>query len=1150
MEQRLINRLDLKSGLHYVTTKWLALLTLLLLPVVVSAQPPLEDSPYGLWIQGIAVTDDNKTNILNGESASVSFNAETGVLSLNNATIVGSTMSNGCILSSRSELTISISGYCTISPTDTCTAIRAISEDEQTLTIAKGGDNCILAFNVSRAIRDFVSVSYTDLYWDGNYTYSYHRDYQSYMLLNPYDEEVENAVLTDAEPYPLWIGEVQVTSANADNVLGGNGEVSYDQATNTLTLHNASIMPEQESPAIIYEGTDDLVIMLIGTNHVQGSSGCEGIRLNSQTAGLIFATEGDGKLISTGEEVLFESYISVEYRNGLGLSTFARGQIVGVFESYNLWVMGNRVTSMNKEDITGDGTVRFTPSTNTLSLYSAQLGSLKTDTIISSGLPNLTIDLHGNSIFRFIECGITSRITANAPSLTFTTNSSNPGQLSWIVDTNEADVPPFTMGFEVTCEEPLRSYETCEAEHLISAETLTTYDLAIGTTAVTSANCTDVLGNGNVKYIPEDKILVLDHSYLTEPIVSSLTDGLTIYLLGENIINADENLITSTVADAPLTIITSGTAPGSLTLKKNVDTGLWVSGFGTMTIPDDYATTTIANEMTINRAVGISPIIAETEDGSRPKTERSTEAFYWAIDNVPDEEMNTYISVGIDDVIYTLRPCDFNDGNYDDLNNDPSGVNLTEVPADMATILTLTPGSSSFTNLFRGLTIEVPAGNGEVTVRGEIGTGAILAVKIGSNEPVLFPNAEYPDFNTLETIRIPYSCSENTFVYIYLAQTTPSSARAESPFRGRVLGGHIKISNVGAAASSVVSTNSYSYQSNTLMTRVVAYDLPASATASNNRGIVLSTISMESQNAPSRGIRRVAEEKKITELGANIFDNLDKEKILYVDLSGTAIKDMTVNRNSGTFGGFKQNTLFYLPADNDDGGESNVILGDKCKQLSLTEAMDFCANRDFMADNAELDRSFSPGKTSTVFLPFALSVDQADALGTFHTFKEIQGSNAIFNPAETAGTLANTPYIILPKAAKIDVQNVSIEGLDDTSVQTGNMIGTYEKVEWATEQANIYGFAAKDLGDVVAGEFVRADEGAWVPPFRAYIQVNDAPARLNLLIGDNTATGVYSVGVQPSEDEHLWYNVNGQRLSGKPTMKGLFINNGKKITVK
>ena len=33
-------------------------------------------------------------------------------------------------------------------------------------------------------------------------------------------------------------------------------------------------------------------------------------------------------------------------------------------------------------------------------------------------------------------------------------------------------------------------------------------------------------------------------------------------------------------------------------------------------------------------------------------------------------------------------------------------------------------------------------------------------------------------------------------------------------------------------------------------------------------------------------------------------------------------------------------------------------------------------------------------------------------------------------------------------------------------------------------------------------------------------------------------------------DSEAWYTLNGVRLNGKPTKKGIYINNGKKIVIK
>lgn len=1143
-------------------------LAFLLLPLAAWAQyADLPESDYSLWIQGNAVTDNNKANILGGETSTVSYDPETNVLTLDNATITGATYTKGCILSGRSELIISINGANTIESEDTCTAIIAVGTGEQALTIVKGSDDCSLSFNVSRSIRSFSSLTLTGLDWNDSYTYEWDTTLQGFeygyrlmqsegveaaKTVNPETYEVESMpVLTDMVQYGLSVGGIDVTSINASNIFGDDFATAvYDAATNTLTLNNATIAPEGEFPGISYDDEPELTIYLIGSNTMHTDYGCEGIR--SGIGSIVFATDENdpGRLTYTGDVSLFpdfeDSDMSVIYLNGLGLSTTAEGEMIGVFENYGLWVMGNRVTSVNKENILGDGnaSVRFNPQTNTLSLYGALLGDAEeNDTIFSSSLPSLTVDLHGNNVIRFSLAGFKSRITANIVPLTFTTNDADPGQLSW--ETSESGA--FAEGFDVTYSSPLALQPS---GNLISSTEIVNYGLTIGTTTVTNVNCTDVLGNGTVKYVDDGHVLVLDDAYIyNRTITSNLVGGLTIYLLGDNNIEGSENLITTSVENAPIVFTTSETTPGSLTLTKTEDEGTWITGFTTANVPDDYATTTDGNTMTIARPVPITPIVAETENGEKPETEKPTEEFGWMTSG---EDPDTYLSIVINNVLYTLKPGDFNEDVWDSFDM-PSGVDLTVVPDDMDDVLTKTPGSDAYAEAFKGLTIEVPEGNGQIMVKGEIGTNAQLGVKIGDNVPVLFPNEDYPDYNVLETLCIPYSCSKPTFVYIYLAGVTPSSsARSEVPWRGRVLTGHITIGSVGATSSLVVNNNSYSASTNTISNRVIAYELPASATTADQRGVVMSTVPVgSSSSALARGVHRESEQQQtITELGATVFDCLDKDQILYIDLSGTAVSEMTVNRSAGLFEGFGQNTLVYLPAHNDDGGEDNVILHGNCARLNLTDAMDFRAHKDFTAASAVLDREFTAGETSTLFLPFALTKDQADGLGTFHTFKEIQGANAVFNEAETDGTAANVPYIFLPSATKIEAVNVSVEGMDDYQVVSGNMVGTYEKLTWADEQTEIFGFAASDIGDVVAGEFVRVGAGAWLPPFRAFMQVSEStPSRLNIVVGGVT-TALQTPNSQLLTPSSAWYNVNGQRISGTPSAKGLYINNKKKMIVR
>ena len=81
-----------------------------------------------------------------------------------------------------------------------------------------------------------------------------------------------------AESYSLWVNGTEVTSENAGNVLGDSGTVSYDAATNTLTLNGATInTPNPTGVSSIYsagiyaEGA--IQIQLIGENSITITSG-------------------------------------------------------------------------------------------------------------------------------------------------------------------------------------------------------------------------------------------------------------------------------------------------------------------------------------------------------------------------------------------------------------------------------------------------------------------------------------------------------------------------------------------------------------------------------------------------------------------------------------------------------------------------------------------------------------------------------------------------------------------------------------------------------------------------------------------------------------------------------------------------------------
>ena len=198
-------------------------------------------------------------------------------------------------------------------------------------------------------------------------------------------------------------------------------------------------------------------------------------------------------------------------------------------------------------------------------------------------------------------------------------------------------------------------------------------------------------------------------------------------------------------------------------------------------------------------------------------------------------------------------------------------------------------------------------------------------------------------------------------------------------------------------------------------------------------------------------------------------------------------------------------------------------------------------------------------------------------------------------PGNTAVTTltANTPYLFMPNDATMTFPNISsmtggVVTLLPTTANDGlyggattdydwNFYGTYVKKTWTSSDSDKdYGFAATSGTavhgeEVVAGQFVRFAPGAWMNPMRCYLSyvgtsepapargltrgaaTDDLPQSITVRLvsrnGDVEAIGTLNMETGEMSFEG-WYTLDGVRLDGKPSTKGIYINNGKKIVIK
>jgi hypothetical protein len=218
------------------------------------------------------------------------------------------------------------------------------------------------------------------------------------------------------------------------------------------------------------------------------------------------------------------------------------------------------------------------------------------------------------------------------------------------------------------------------------------------------------------------------------------------------------------------------------------------------------------------------------------------------------------------------------------------------------------------------------------------------------------------------------------------------------------------------------------------------------------------------------------------------------------------------------------------------------------------------------------------GAYSTICLPYNFTASETCTFYKFDGVKKV-GDDWVADISTTTGGTANTPYIFTTDATSVTFSNnavVAASSYSDTDAKTTitdwTFQGTYSQISLPKTGEYDYGFAAGDGSKVAIGTFVHLKSGASAAPFRAYLKytgsddnwakapnragaANDAmPSRIIVRIvgadGGTTAIGTLDTRTGEISTGDYWYSLDGHRLQGKPTTKGIYIHNGRKEVLK
>ncbi len=268
---------------------------------------------------------------------------------------------------------------------------------------------------------------------------------------------------------------------------------------------------------------------------------------------------------------------------------------------------------------------------------------------------------------------------------------------------------------------------------------------------------------------------------------------------------------------------------------------------------------------------------------------------------------------------------------------------------------------------------------------------------------------------------------------------------------------------------------------------------------------------------------------------------------------------------------------------------SNVILASSTSLKTLNITNGICVYK------ISLDRTFTVGKPATVMLPFDMGVNAISG-GTFYTFGGVEKENdrwvATMN-AVTDNIEPNTPYLVMPTETSLrfthDTDLCTEGGGGGQTADEGSnwtFKGTYDYIKWTTDTSDpgytaeraaeigrVYGFAGVQKEGIEVGDFVKVASGARIRPMSAYLMWSDTPNAQNapmrgssrtgsaqelpqsitvrLLDASGTVTNVGEIDTVTGEISFEgWYTLQGVKLEAEPTEPGIYINNGKTVSIK
>lgn len=252
-----------------------------------------------------------------------------------------------------------------------------------------------------------------------------------------------------------------------------------------------------------------------------------------------------------------------------------------------------------------------------------------------------------------------------------------------------------------------------------------------------------------------------------------------------------------------------------------------------------------------------------------------------------------------------------------------------------------------------------------------------------------------------------------------------------------------------------------------------------------------------------------------------------------VDATNATVNNATIKRTN-------PNGIVYLAEGSTADNGSNIVVGQTCDNLVLTDGYPFTATKNFKATKAAYTMtSIADGKFGTLVLPFAA---QLPADGKAYALDgELNVIDGELVGSAVTSLAANKP-VLVTKAGEYTASAVSVAETSASQINTnGNLTGVYQNTE-----APVGSYVLQKHDDRVAFYLVNNTK-PMVKPFRAYIKPQSTNAKQFIkVVFDGEATGIKEITSDNTKAEI--FDLSGRRVA--KAQKGVYIINGKKVIKK